>query len=93
MGDVPDGIKQTAGGAQGRRIKSWNGSRCEPSRRAERRAGAGQNARSCLSCRPLCAGWFGRSATKPTTLVSLDLSILMRLPCGEAHAASMLPLP
>jgi hypothetical protein len=66
---------------QGRRSKRWNGSRCEPSRRAERRAGAGWSACSFQSGRPLCAGLFGRSATKPTTPVSLAFSVLMCLPC------------
>ena len=46
-----------------RHSQRWNGSRCEQSRRVERRAGTGWCVRWYHSFRPLCAGLFCRSAT------------------------------
>jgi hypothetical protein len=49
------------------RFPRWNSSRCEESRRAERRAGMDECSALVSQGRPLCAGWFGRSATQPTS--------------------------
>jgi len=62
----------------------WNGSRCEPSRRAERRAGFVRRGPLVIdSGRPL-RGLRGRSATTPTTKWARRRSVGMRLfPTGK----------
>jgi mono/diheme cytochrome c family protein len=76
-------LQQPSSGAeQGKRVRRWNGSRREPWRRAERRVGMCRTLRWRHSRRPLRAGGFGRSATKPTSAVLLAFLLWMSLPCG-----------
>jgi len=69
----------------------WDGSRCESSRRAAPRGGPGWSA-CCGSGHPLRAGGFGRSATKPTTMVALALPIWMHLPWEAAPFRREIPV-